>query len=435
MPHPPRSISAFGRTRTLKEWAAETGLSVKTICSRIDLLGWPPERALSAKANMKFRRGGRHRSDAPRPVPALRRREDGRAFSRWESHGKDHYRVWGEWGSPEAVAAYRRFAAEWSAGAYEHPTAEAGGVSVGAIVIQWREWVRAEYRKEGRRTSEPAVCQAAALKLVELYGDLPAAEFTPQRLRAVRAAWVDAGLSRGTCNAYAFRVKRCFWWAVGQSLVPPAVYHALQAVENLKPGRTAAPDRPKVTDVSDDAVTAAAAQLPATDRGAVIRAMVAVQRLTGMRPQHLCEMRPGDLDRSAAEWVYTPPPAANKTYHLGRSPRFYLGPRVQAVLAPLLDGCPADRRVFGYRLKGPRFYAVTVDGYGKAIRRACRAAGISPWHPHQLRHSLATDVAARTQSIERAAAAIGDTVRTAARVYVHLDPQEQARREIAAEMG
>ncbi len=38
MSHPPRMITANGQTKTLNEWAAESGLSTKTICSRLDVL-------------------------------------------------------------------------------------------------------------------------------------------------------------------------------------------------------------------------------------------------------------------------------------------------------------------------------------------------------------------------------------------------------------
>ena len=32
------------------------------------------------------------------------------------------------------------------------------------------------------------------------------------------------------------------------------------------------------------------------------------------------------------------------------------------------------------------------DSYGRAIARACDRAGIARWHPHQIRHAVATDV-------------------------------------------
>jgi len=43
-----RPITAFGRTLNLTQWGRETGLTREVIEKRIDTLGWPIERALSA---------------------------------------------------------------------------------------------------------------------------------------------------------------------------------------------------------------------------------------------------------------------------------------------------------------------------------------------------------------------------------------------------
>lgn len=37
----------------------------------------------------------------------------------------------------------------------------------------------------------------------------------------------------------------------------------------------------------------------------------------------------------------------------------------------------------------------TVSSYRRAIQVACRKAGVPCWHPHQLRHSAATDIRRR----------------------------------------
>jgi integrase len=436
MPFPARILEHNGRTQKLDAWSAETGIPAETIRSRLDILGWPVSKALSTPTDKRFRRGGRHRSRAPRPCPILREDAKGRAFVRWRAHGGDHYRSFGVWGSPEAVAAFRRFAAEWATGAFEvKPSEKVAGVSVSELLLGWLLWADREYRKLGKRTSTYHVWRSSARLLRQLYGDTPAESFGPHQLRAVRQGWIDQGKTRKTINTLVYGVTRAFGWAVGQAMIPPAVHQALLQVERLRPGRTSAPDRPKVRPVTPAAVAAALEQLPDTPRSNIVRVAVCVQRLTGMRPQHLCEMRAGDIDRTEPIWVYTPPPSGTKTFHLGKCPRFYLGPKAQAAILPLLDGKAADRHVFSYTMKGKRVYRLSVSGFGKAIKWACEEAGCVPWHPHQLRHALATEVAATTGSIEKAAAAIGDTIATAARVYVALDPQERMRREIAELMG
>jgi len=186
--------------------------------------------------------------------------------------------------------------------------------------------------------------------------------------------------------------------------------------------------------VTDEAVAAALEKLPDTDQGRVVRAMIQVQRAAGLRPQHLTEMRVCDVTRGPDVWRYVPPPAANKTLHLGKRSVFYFGPKSQVALSPYLAGRSGEDYVFGCVVDRV-FKRMSRDNYHRCIQAACRAAGIAPWHPHQLRHALATAVAERFQSLAHAAAAIGDNPATAAAVYVHVDPSERARIEVARAMG
>jgi integrase len=165
--------------------------------------------------------------------------------------------------------------------------------------------------------------------------------------------------------------------------------------------------------------------------------MIRVQRLAGLRPQHVAEMRVCDLDRSGEIWRYTPPPAGTKTLHLDKRPAFYFGPRSQTVLLPFLAGKSGEDHVFTWTRAGkvPKVWRVSRLCYSKVVKTACEAAKVKPWTPHQLRHALATEVAARFSSIEHAAAAIGDSTATAAAVYVHIDPRERAAIEVARAMG
>jgi integrase len=437
MAHPARTITAFGKTQTLRAWAAELRLSEQTIRSRLDVLGWDAERALSTPADRRFRKGGRPRTDAPRHCPKLREDNKGAAFVRWRAFGRDYYRALGQWGHPDTLAAYRTFCAEWSAGAFDAAGVdEAGGLGIGELVCRWIEHVDREYRKLGKRTSEYHICRAAAATLNDLYGAESVAEFTPAKFRTVRDTWVKAGKTRSTCNSYSQRVARLLTWGLSHGLVPAGVVAAVDAVEGLKRGRTAAPDEPRTEAVPDATIDATLDVLPATPHGRVIGAMVRVQRLAGLRPQHLTSMRLADLDRSGAAWVYVPPAEGTKTHHIGKAPVFYFGPKAQEVLAPLVDGKGESDAVFSYLLgKRERVVRVTVDSYAQAVRLAAKLAGVPHWHPHQLRHSAATAVAVATGSVADAAAYIGDELATARRVYAHYDPEAVRRRELALRFG
>lgn len=44
-----RTLTALGKTQTLAQWSRETGIHRRTITSRLDLMKWPPDRAVSRK--------------------------------------------------------------------------------------------------------------------------------------------------------------------------------------------------------------------------------------------------------------------------------------------------------------------------------------------------------------------------------------------------
>jgi integrase len=102
---------------------------------------------------------------------------------------------------------------------------------------------------------------------------------------------IAAGWSRKLINQRVGRVRRAFKFGVENELVPAAVLHALAAVPGLQAGRTAARETAPVEPADDAVVDATQPFLrPA------VRAMVWVQRLTGMRPGEVCQLRAADHD-------------------------------------------------------------------------------------------------------------------------------------------
>jgi integrase len=424
---PPSAITHDGTTDSLRGWSGRTGLPVYVISQRLRVLGWPAAKALTAPISARHRRrGGRFRAGEVRPCPRLKpHKASGQAFCRWRAGGRDRVKYFGRWGEAATQAAYRRFQAEWAAGTHDAPR-PGEAFAVADLLAGWVDYCSREFRKRGRETSEAANCRTVAAAVREQYGDMPAAGFGPAQLRAVRELWVARGLGRNTVNAYCARIVRAWRWATGESLIPPGIASALADVAPLRPGRTLAPERPRRKPADPAAVAAALAHLrgrPA--RVAAARAAVTLQQLTGMRPAEVCHIRPCDIDRAGEVWVYAVDLDWNKNAHRGRPQRYYLGPRAQAILSPLLEG----------RGQGERVFPFDRQGYSLTIKLAVRAAECERWTPHQLRHALATAVAERTGSIQAAADAIGDTPATAAKHYVHLDPRERAKREIAREMG
>jgi hypothetical protein len=161
----------------------------------------------------------------------------------------------------------------------------------------------------------------------------PAAEFGPKKLKAVRVHMVALGWCRNQVNKHVGRIKRVFSWAVEEEMVPGSVAHALREVRGLKAGRSDAWETEKVRPVADDDVAAVLPFLPAP-----VRAMVELQKLSGMRPGEVCIMRARDIDRTRDVWEYTP--QRHKNDWRGKPRVVFLGPRSQAVLGPFLTADP-----------------------------------------------------------------------------------------------
>ena len=191
--------------------------------------------------------------------------------------------------------------------------------------------------------------------------------------------------------------------------------------------------------------------------------MVRLQRLIGCRPGEICQMTTASLDTSGAVWSYRPP--THKTEHHGVDKVYPVGPRAQRILQrhlraeleePLFSPAESERaralckrsarttRVSASQMRRDAARAVaaarrkrrpgsayTTDSYRRAIERAADAANVAHWHPHQLRHTRATEVR-RAFGLDAAAAVLGNTIE-AAEIYAERD-RETARR-IALKTG
>ncbi len=370
----------------------------------------------------------------------------------------------GPYGSPESHEEYRRVLAEWQANRHQ-PPAPPGGVTVAELILRYVRHAAVHYRdKDGNPTGELNPLKLSLRPLNFLHPGLPAAEFDPLNLRAVRQLMIDGyehpeygvqpPLSRKLINQRVGRIKAMFRWAVGQKLVPVTVYQALLAVEGLSEGRSEARETDDVEPVAWDVVEATLPQL-----NPVVRSMILFQSYTGARPGEVCKLRPRDLDRGGDVWVYRP--GKHKTKFRGHERNISIGPKAQAVLEPFLRDAEPERFVFSpaaavalvrqqararrktkvqpsqecrkkaapRRKPGERY---TTASYGRAVARgikkhnreeAKKAAkeGRDPrllphWHPHQLRHTFGTE-ARKLFGAEAAQTALGHRQMSATEIY------------------
>jgi integrase len=295
-------------------------------------------------------------------------------------------------------------------------------------------------RPDGTPIKEAKNFRDALRPLKRFYGGLPAAQFGPVALRAVREEMVRRGWCRTHVNRQVNRLRHVFKWAAGRELVSASVYHALQAVEGLKAGRSEARESAAVAPV-DEAHALAAAELMSPP----VKAMVELQLLTGvLQPLLKPDMQefifsPADaveamrVKRRAAR--KTPQSCGNRPgTNVRRRPRRKPGLRytVESYAHAIYHACdkafpppePLARRKGETRADWKaRLCADERKALG-AWRKAHR------FHPHQLRHTAATRI--RKQfTLDAAQVILGHNQVAATQVYAEKNV-EAARRVMAA---
>ena len=410
--------------------------------------------------------------NAPSDSPRARARRDPvavPAYCRHKSKNRAYVRLsgdfiyLGEYGSPESHAAYQRVVAEWLARGRLPRAQDEGGPSVNEVLLAYWRWAEGYYvdPDNGRPSREMDFIAYCIKPLKELYGMTPAAAFGPIALKAVRQKMLDAGWCRNVINQRIGCVKRIFKWAVAEELVPTGVHHALAAVDGLRRGHTTARETAKVLPVPDAHVDAVLPFLPPT-----LKAMVELQRLTGMRSGELVILRTFDVERDGPVWQYRP--RRHKTSNRGHERVVRIGPKAQTVLAPFLrednpeafvfspaaaqaerraarraarktpvqpsqvDRCkPRPKRAVGQQYGTRSYYRAVLYGIEAAIKTGILGQG-ARWHPHQLRHSYGTRIR-RERGLDAARALMGHRTLSQADEYAELDTQLACK--VAGEFG
>lgn len=208
-----------------------------------------------------------------------------------------------------------------------------------------------------------------------------ASQLDAKTLKSVRTALIEDGLSRGYINQLVSKIRRVWAWLESENIVDRGTAEHLRTIQPLRRGRTAARETEAVQPVPVRDVRATVAELAQP-----YRAIVLVMLYTGARVSEVLVMRPADIDRSDEVWWYTP--GRHKTAWRGQSRLIPIDERGQAVLIDHLPVFTPDDYVFP--AEGRR-RPVSPSAVYHAIRRACERAGVEPWHPHQIRHAVATE--------------------------------------------
>jgi integrase len=375
--------------------------------------------------------------------------------------GRDFYL--GAWKSAASKAQYHRVTREWLERGGILPTRD---VTIVELCAAFKRHAKGHYRTpEGRPGHEYKVFVTVLQRFATLYGELPAAEFGPLKLKAFRQSLIDDGLSRNYVNRSTNRVRHVFKWAVGSELVPVRIVEELRCVAGLRYGRSDAQETDPVRPVPDAYVDAV---LPHVARQ--VAAMIELQRVSGMRSGEVCRMRTRDINTAGDVWTYSP--ERHKTQYRGHVRTVYLGPKAQEILRPWLRTnleqhlfepreAEAERRAHQHAtrktplscgnrpgsnvVKRPRKSAgeaYTTASYLRAVKYGidkCNRARakqelpeIPSWHPHQLRHNAATFFR-REHGLETARVLLGHKHAAITETYAEADRARAV--EVVAKIG
>ena len=402
----------------------------------------------------------------------------------------------GVFDSSESRAKYATLLAEWEANdRHIFQPAAANDITITELIDRFWPHVESYYRHpDGTPSKEPEDFKFSLRPLKHLYGDTSAKSFGPIALKAVRKLMIEGydhpkygpqrALARSVINQRIGRIKHLFKWAVSEEILQESVYRALLTVQGLPRGRSGARETRPVRPVADAVVEATLPFLRPQ-----LAAIAQIQRYTGMRPGELVIMRGMDLEMSDNVWVYRPgsdqgPHGKHKTAWRGHDKVIHIGPKAQEILKPWLrlnlteylfqpreamaafraeQHCnrktkvqPSQKNRSRARPKKRPGERYTTRSYAKAITNAvekattaracgpckplrladrceaCKAAAIPHWHPHQLRHSMATEIR-REYGLDPARAVLGQRSPKVTEIYAEIDMNKAA--EVMASLG
>ncbi len=396
-------------------------------------------------------------------------------------NGRDHYL--GAHGSPQSYTRYAELVARLASSGEPAPSI-VQDLTVSELLLAHDDWAQTYYQKAGRPTRSLANVRRPLALVRQLFGSARAADFGPLALDQVRRHMISLDWARRHINQAVGTIRRTWKWAAARQLVPLSAYQALMTLDGLRAGKSQARESAPVGPAPEASIQAALAMLrrvPAAmlwvqlltgARAGEVCAMRAGQlertgdvwlyRPATHKTAHLGRQRLIPLGPRAVAliepWLPFRCPLCGSE---GR--RIRLGYRdglcgpcadraaEECLCGPWPDGT-IDGVIFSPRqadldwrqeLRARRRSKVQPSqehrrkrhprrppgeeyrpgSYNSAIRRACLAAGVPPFHSHQLRHSAATRLRAEF-GIEVARAVLGHSHVGTTEIYALADLQK-----------
>jgi integrase len=343
------------------------------------------------------------------------------AFVQW--NGKRH-RLPGRYDSIESRRAFAAFLAEHvytdkpkadtSPPVIPHPA-----LTITELVLAYLDYAK-QYYPAGKRNGTYFNVRRILLAFENHCGDQEVKQFGSGKLYDYQAKLVttkrsksEETLSRTYINKHIGAIQQMFKWGVGRELVPADVYLKVSTVRQLAATKTTARETAPRSSISFERDVQPA--LPFMQP--VVRDMVMIQWLTGVRSESVCEAKPEQFATGSDIWLWRP---RHKMEHK-KAIMIPVGPQAQAILTPYLAREPGKylfnpqegRRGNNWRYRDH----YDADTYRRSIQRsqtmanaAAKKAGteiaLVEWFPHQIRHTV-KDTLEREFGVEAARILLG----------------------------
>ncbi len=364
-------------------------------------------------------------------------RPTGQSFATLRTDGKRSPAYFGKWGTTDSVVRYE--AALRTAGyaddlvleavevvhrlcanATNQPPPSVANPSTCTVRSLWSafyRWAQGYYRlPTGEPSRELDNFRDAVRELLLLFGDRRASAMTKSDVEQVRTAMIDRKLSRGVINKRVNKIVRIFVWGTEEErgLVPEVTAAHIKLIRRLEAHRTEAAEYGPVVGVDPKVVESAASMT-----NPVVAAMMRLQLLTGMRPGEVRGLRKRMVVRIDGEWA-ADFGIEHKMAYRKQTRVVALGPKAMVLLRGWLKDCPSEE-AFVFRptqQKGSRrkLQQFTRYGYADSVRWACGKAGVEPFAPNQIRHTVGEQVR-KTDGLEAVQAVLGHKSRASSERY------------------
>ncbi len=280
----------------------------------------------------------------------------------------------GEYGTPESQKAYDQAISAWLSNGRKFEPKLESAFKIKDLVDLYIKRCEKTYKPTTRkRASSTDVALSAGKYWSEFQGLTACNDYSVSDFKRFRDHLIEQSLSKRTIKSYLSYTKRMLEFGFDLEKVKPETLHHIKLVKissyGVNSGR--ATEKVKPIPLVDF-------ELALTKMKPNIAAFFRLLILTCAKSGELLQLDMSEIDKSRDVWRWSP--KQHKNSHRNHNRTILFGPKSQEILSAISNAKP---------------FISHQSVWGERMRNACKKAGIPHYHPHQIRHTAATEIAKR----------------------------------------